>query len=183
MGESIYAHGPDSMCVCVFVFLVSSTMFILEHIWAFGGDMESGFVCLVVISFPCIPRREKGKERERRYWGHLSFFFNLMISTICSSSPVSFPCSWSFFFVQGRKRFCNINDKREVQREILWAKEERRESIHGSSNCKFCARFVLIGETALQDWQSLLIVHSYRATALVGKIFKDVWVYETSGKW
>lgn len=28
------------VCMCVSVFLISSTMFILEHIWAFGGDTE-----------------------------------------------------------------------------------------------------------------------------------------------
>ena len=64
--------------------------------------------------------------------------------------------------------------RREVQWEILWAEEERRELVWWSLDCKFCARFVLIGESALQDWQSLLIVHSYRATALIGKMSKDV---------
>jgi hypothetical protein len=38
-------------------------MFILEHIWAFGGDTESGFVSLVVISFPCISRGEREGEK------------------------------------------------------------------------------------------------------------------------
>ena len=48
---------------CVSVFLVSSTMFILEHIWAFGGDTESGFVSLVVISF-LVFQEERRRDRE-----------------------------------------------------------------------------------------------------------------------
>jgi hypothetical protein len=55
----------------VSVFLVSSTMFILEHIWAFGGDTESGF-CFGRYQFPLYFKK---REREK-ILGPPELFFN-----------------------------------------------------------------------------------------------------------
>jgi hypothetical protein len=114
------------------------------------GIRSQDFV-LVVISFPCISRR----ERERRYWGHLSFFLINDFDNLLS---------WFRFFLLSMVYFCprggnvlQLDGEREVQREILWVEEERRGSIHSSPNCKFCARFVLIGESALQDGKVCLL--------------------------
>jgi hypothetical protein len=145
-GESMYAIARIvCVCVpCVFHYVHSGTY--LGLWWGYGVRILFWSLSVSLVF---------QEERERRYWGHLSFFLINDFDNLLS---------WFRFFLLSMVYFCprggnvlQLDGEREVQREILWVEEERRGSIHSSPNCKFCARFVLIGESALQDGKVCLL--------------------------